>query len=73
MAASRSPNEFMKRHGITTAAPPVVARMAPSDLLANFLEARPTNETLVGYEGVPTNDRGSLRPWPEGPGDEEEA
>lgn len=68
MATSRSALEFLQRHGIVEATSQPAPRLAVQDLLVHFLPTssppKPMANTLRGYEGEPSPDRGSARPWP---------
>lgn len=67
MAASRSPTMFLRRCGLIEETPHPAPRLAPAQLLINFMpheEIQLNAGILQGYEGDPAPDRGPTRPWP---------
>jgi hypothetical protein len=65
---SRSPFEFLQRHGITDELTRPAPRLALGDLLVQQLPLssppQPAASVLRAYEGTPPPDRAAARPWP---------
>lgn len=68
MPVSRSPVEFLQRHGLVDETLQPASRLAPEDLLVNFLPLhappQPAQSILRACEGEPPPDRGTAQPWP---------
>jgi hypothetical protein len=68
MGVSRSPFEYLQRHGMVDETLQPASRLAVEDLLVHFLPLdsppQPAQSYLRDLEGNPPPDRGTARPWP---------
>lgn len=65
---SRTPLEFLRRHGLSLETTRPRPRLAINELLVHTVGLTspplPSPEVLIGEEGDPPPDRGLTRPWP---------